>query len=314
MDFLEYDKVDPLGVLRLNLLSLGYALTPELVELIRQKDPRPLPGFAVYAVEDGVVAGQVGLFRLPMMSTEGPEDVGGAWAVCTHPTFSNRGIATRLLEEAHRRMRSAGLRFSTLATSRHRAAYSLYRRLGYEDACAFASAFAQRDALQAETDLHAELAGSDRLHLADGLFRQVAAGRLGFARRHEPFFPTMVAVGSVNVGEVWLLIDKGEVTGYALAGVLDGVLGVTDLLVLENVDVAGAVAALTRELKAPHVCVRVRRSSEIASLREAGYQIAQPDWSVFMVKPLTAEATMHDARRLFGLDTEDFLISWMDTT
>ena len=39
MKIVEYDQVDPLGVLHLNLLSLGYALTPEKVALIRRLDP-----------------------------------------------------------------------------------------------------------------------------------------------------------------------------------------------------------------------------------------------------------------------------------
>jgi len=81
------------------------------VARIRRTDPRPFPCLAVYAVEDEIVIGQVGVFRLPMISTEGREDVGGVWAVSTHPNHAGRGVATRLLEEAHTRMRPAGLRF-----------------------------------------------------------------------------------------------------------------------------------------------------------------------------------------------------------
>lgn len=33
-----------------------------------------------------------------------------------------------------------------------------------------------------------------------------------------------------------------------------------------------------------------------------------------MVKPLAAEVTAEDARRLFGIGTDRFLISWLDTT
>jgi hypothetical protein len=35
MQILEYDQVDPIQVLHLNLLSLDYALTPERVALMR---------------------------------------------------------------------------------------------------------------------------------------------------------------------------------------------------------------------------------------------------------------------------------------
>jgi hypothetical protein len=41
MQIVEYDDADPLEVLHLNLLSLGFALTPERAALIRRLDKRP---------------------------------------------------------------------------------------------------------------------------------------------------------------------------------------------------------------------------------------------------------------------------------
>jgi GNAT superfamily N-acetyltransferase len=46
-------------------------------------------------------------FSHPMISTNGREDVGGLWAVSTHPHHAGRGVASALLEEAHTRMRDA---------------------------------------------------------------------------------------------------------------------------------------------------------------------------------------------------------------
>jgi ribosomal protein S18 acetylase RimI-like enzyme len=142
---LEYDSVDPAGVLSLNMTSLDYALTLERVALIRRLDPRPFPLYGVYAIEDEIVVGQVLVYRLPMMTIEGPEHVGGICAVCTHPAFSGRGIASRLMDAAHERMRLACMRYSTLGTTRHRSAYSLYLRLGYEDVFTPTFTFARRD-------------------------------------------------------------------------------------------------------------------------------------------------------------------------
>ena len=78
MKFREYNDFDPLSVLHLTMLALDFPLTPEYVARIRRTDPRPFPCLAVYAVEDEIVIGQVGVFRLPMISTEGREDVGGS--------------------------------------------------------------------------------------------------------------------------------------------------------------------------------------------------------------------------------------------
>lgn len=314
MNIVEYDGADPLGVLYLNLISLGYALTPERVALIRQLDPRPFPFFAVYAVEDGIVAGQVGVYRLPMVTTEGPEEVGGVCAVCTHPAFSRRGLAARLLEEAHTRMRAAGLRFSTLGTARHRAAYTLYQRQGYEDVFASASTFACRDKVWRDTRLHAERAESAILSLTDNIFQRAAAGHLGFARRHKSFIPMMVATGDVGADEVWLLWNDDELIGYALAKVTESVLRVDNLLLVEGVGAATAVAALAHDPSVPYLQVRVDHPSVAASLRQAGYPLERPNWSTFMVKPLIPEVTPVDARRLVGIGTERFLISPIDVT
>jgi hypothetical protein len=61
LKIVEYDDVDLLEVLHLNLLCLGFALTPERVALIHRLDPRPFPFMALYAVEDKTVVGQVGV-------------------------------------------------------------------------------------------------------------------------------------------------------------------------------------------------------------------------------------------------------------
>ena len=159
MKILEYDDVDPLSVLQLNMLALEFGLTQEHVSHIRRTDPRTFPFFAIYAVEDDKVLGQVGVFRLPMVSTEGREDVGGLWAVSTHPHHAGRGVASRLLDEAHARMREAGLRFSTLGTNRYRVAYKLYQQHGYENMGVLATALARWETAHQPTRLRARQLG-----------------------------------------------------------------------------------------------------------------------------------------------------------
>ena len=314
MKIVEYDDVDPLEVLHLNLLCLGFTLTPERAAMIRRLDPRPFPFLALYAVEDKTVTGQVGVFRLPMISTEGPEDVGGVWAVSTHPAFSHRGTATLLLDEAHARMRAAGLRYSTLGTSRYRVAHLLYRQQEYEDIFVSASVLAHRETARRETSLRAERARADQLHLADELFEQVAANRLGFARRHSHFFASLVEMGDLNVNEIWLLWEGSRLVGYAIARVPESVLIVSDLVLHDAINPAQVVASLVKETTALYVQVRVNRPSELASWQQAGYELAQADWGTFMIKPLIPGVTPEDARRLLGIGTDRFMISWMDTT
>jgi GNAT superfamily N-acetyltransferase len=187
MKIVEYDAVDPVSVFQLTMLALDFPLTPEHAEHIRCTDPRPFPCLSVCAVEDGLVVGHVGIFRLPVITTAGREDVGGVWAVATHPGYSGRSVASSLLEEAHERMRQAGLRFSSLGTSRSGVAYRLYRRHGYEDMKVRATAQATWETAHQPTRLRAEPPEPAGYNLVEDVFDHVAQGYLGFAIRHRPF-------------------------------------------------------------------------------------------------------------------------------
>jgi GNAT superfamily N-acetyltransferase len=213
MKILEYDEIDPFDALQVSLLALGFALTPEHAAHVRQSDPRPFPFFAIYAVERDQVLGQVGVFRCPMISTHGREDVGGVWAVSTHPEHSGRGVATLLLNEAHARMRDAGLRFSTLGTSRSGVGYNVYRRLGYEDTGVFATALARGETAHRPTPLYARPPGSEGYELVENIFQRGAINYLGFAWRYTPFAPLC---DKVSLTDVCILEENRRPLGYAL--------------------------------------------------------------------------------------------------
>jgi GNAT superfamily N-acetyltransferase len=311
MKIVEYNDIDPVDVLNLNLLALDFGLTPEHAEHIRRTDPRPFPCLALYAVEAGVVMGQVGVFRLPMITTEGREDVGGVWAVSTHPQYAGKGVASQLLEEAHTRMRAAGLRFSTLGTDRFRVGYKLYCQHGYEDMNVWATALARWETAHQSSLLRAQPPGPSGYDFAEKVFEEVASDYLGFAWRHTPFVRMRDMVGLENI---WILWENDQPVGYALAHVKRTLLYISNLLLKNGTDAAEAVAAVVSGLKTSYVQVKVSRPAEIASLRGAGYRVAHPDWGAFMVKPLVPEVTVEDARRLLAIGTDRFLISWLDTT
>ena len=314
MKIFEYGQVDPVQVLHLNMLCLGFSLTPERAAMIHQEDPRTFPFFCLYAQVEGIVAGQVGVFRLPVVSTAGANEVGGVWAVSTHPLYAGRGIALGLLEEAHARMRAAGLRFSTLGTDRYRVAHRLYEKLGYEDVFSSPSVIARRDVLPSGSELRAERAGSERLPLADRLFERIAGSYLGFARRHTPFFPFLERREYLGGQELWLFWKEHEAVGYAAAFLSKSVLRIASLLLFEPIDPVAAVAAVAHQVGAPYVQVTLDRPVDRMSFLEAGFHIAEATWGTFMVKPLAAGITVGDFRRLYGVGTERFLISYMDIT
>ncbi|MEJ2600338.1 MAG: GNAT family N-acetyltransferase [Anaerolineales bacterium] len=310
MKIFEYNDVDPLQVVYLTQLALDFTLTPEAVARIRQTDPRPFPCLAIYAVEGDAVLGQVGIFRLPMISTEGREDVGGIWAVSTHPQYAGRGVASRLLEEAHTRMRAAGLRFSTLGTNRYRVAYKLYRQYGYEETNVLATALARWETAHRPTRLRAQPPGPEGYNLVEQIYQDLAEDYLGFSWRHTPF----ARLRLVNLADIWILSENSHTVGYAFAGREQTMLTISNLALQQGIDAAEAVAAVAAQLKSAYVQVKASRPVEIRSLRQAGYHVAQPTWGGFMLKPLVPEVTVEDARQLFGIGTDRFLISWLDVT
>lgn len=315
MEIVTFDEVDPVEVLHITSLSLNYALTPERAETIRKKDPRcPFPFLGVYALMDGKVAGQVGVFRLPMISVEGPEDVGGIWAVCTHPDYQRRGVAAALMEEAHRRMRAAGLRFSTLGTSRTLVAYPLYLKAGYLDAHIAASALARRDVVLQKSGLQAERVPMEDFPAIDAFQRRIAKGRTGFARRNQPFIAPMVETGRLGADEIWSFKIGGEMLGFAIAGLARNMLVVEDVLLDDQVDVCEAISALLSCFTAQYVRLTVSRLSYLSRLQKAGYQIAKARWGSFMMKSLEGETDMDDINGLFDIRSDRFLISSLDLT
>jgi len=318
MKILEYDDVDPSKVLHLTMLALDFPFTPEHAAHIRRTDPRPFPCLTVNAVEDDMVLGQVGVFRLPMISIKEREDVGGVWAVSTHPARSGRGVASALLEEAHTRMRDAGLRFSTLGTNRYRTAYKLYQQHGYVDMQVHATALAKWETAHQPTRLCAqpvaailsESKGPDGYEFVEKLFTDIAQEYLGFAWRHTPF----ARLRLVDLKDIWIVQENGHPIGYAFVHADQSMLKISNLTLKPGTDAAEAVAAVIAELKSPYIQIIITRPAEIESLRRAGYQVAHPTWDAFMVKPLIPDVTIDDARQLFGIGTDRFLISWLDLT
>jgi hypothetical protein len=110
------------------------------------------------------------------------------------------------------------------------------------------------------------------------------------------------------------LWENKVVAGYVFAHKEKPMLLIDVQLLRMDINATEAIAAITSELKASYVQVNISRPSDIVSLRRAGYRVAHPNWDAFMVKPLTPHVSIEDAHRLFGIGTDRFLISWLDTT
>lgn len=311
MNILEYNDVDPLQVLNLTMLARDFPFTPEYAAHIRRTDPRAFPCLTINAVEHDRVLGQVGVFRLPMISTQGREDVGGIWAVSTHPQHAEPGVASLLLEEAHNRMRVRGLQFSTVCTNRRHIAYRLYRQHGYVDMKIWATALARWERAHQPTRLRARPAGQEGFEFIEKIFKDLSSEYLGFAWRYTPFARLR---DKVNLDDIWTLWEDHIPVGFVFAYKENLVLNINIQILRMDVDASEVVAAVVSNLKAPYIMVTMIRPSDIVSFQRAGWQTTYPTWDAFMVKPLLPELTVDNARHSFGIGTDQFLISWLDTT
>lgn len=319
MKILEYNDVDPLQVLNLTLLALDFPFTPEYAAHIRRTDPRLFPCLTLNAVEDDDVVGVAGILRLPMVSTDGREDVGGIWAVSTHPHHAGRGIASALLDEAHTQMRDAGLRFSMLLTERHLKAYKLYHQHGYVEMNVWAKALARWETAHQPSRLRAQPAstilsesqGQDGYDFVEKIFEAIAVNYLGFAWRYRPFTRLRE---KMSLDDIWIVRENDTPVGYIHARKEGPLLETHIHLLHPDIDVVEAIAVIASKMKASYVQVGMSRPSHIAGLKRAGWQVTYPNWASFMLKPLLPELTADDARQLFGIGTDQFLISWLDVT
>lgn len=117
-----------------------------------------------------------------------------------------------------------------------------------------------------------------------------------------------------NLDDIWIVLENNAPVGYVFAHKGSSMLRINIQALRSDIDATESVAAVVSEITSSYVQVTMSRPSDIASLRRAGWQVAHPNWSAFMVKPLTPDMTVEDARHRFGIGTDRFLISWLDTT
>jgi hypothetical protein len=175
----------------------------------------------------------------------------------------------------------------------------------------WATALARWETAHQPTRLRARPPGSKGFDFIEKIFKNIASDYLGFAWRHTPFARLR---DKVSLEDIWVLWENNAPVGYFFAHKNNLMLQINIQLLRMDIDAAEAVSAIVSELKASYVQVTISRPSDIASLQRAGFMVAHPNWGAFMVKPLVPGVTVEDARRLFGMGTDRFLISWLDTT
>ncbi len=86
------------------------------------------------------------------------------------------------------------------------------------------------------------------------------------------------------------------------------------MLLISEINVIDAISSLVTKLSARYVQIRSTGYSITDKLRKNCDYVVPQDWGTFMIKPLTSEVKKTDLTNLFGINTDQFMFSWLDST
>ncbi len=168
--------------------AFWWPISPADMEKIINLDVRLKNGPVGFcAVDNGKLAGFVGVLDIPTKTASGKEEmVGGIWCVATSPSFVKRGICKMLMDEAHRYFKDKKYPFSFLQTSRTLIAYDIYVKMEYveiEKVNRYPEAYRVFQKDKVEKKLEAKL-DPEKIR---GIYQEFVKDRTGFVIRQKDF-------------------------------------------------------------------------------------------------------------------------------
>lgn len=317
-----YDELDDLSQLTsLYHLSLNWSVTPELFEKKRQNDDRYVPEFGLFsATSDDMIVGAVFLMEILTRTLKGKLLVGGINAVATRPGYQRRGVMTALMTRCHEYFHERRLEYCFLTTSQTLGAYTMYKKLGYNDLAIREIAWKQAetptlpDKTLAVTDFQKE----DNSEVAR-IFREATKGSYGFVYRPENFLEARID-GPFTKPEptknMRLAKLNDRVDGY-IYWEPSPQLGIcTEILALDKSSFLSLLANAKKTFlnKALVIHCQGLTKREKKWLQSAHYRTGIPTYGTVMIKSLRSQTALRSMRTLFGVDQDLFRMGVWDST
>ncbi len=296
MRVLEYSELTPDQRRRAAGTELSDGEPPSLCERINRLRLRGAPylGYvSFHAVDRGVPVARLGSTRVTFVPAAGdPEKVLGITDVITRSDALRRHFATRLMETAHERARSEGIRWAFLWTHRAWGAHRLYERLGYRDV--YSPDLVTRRVSERPRPGRRAV----RLRIGrrgDGvrlerLLEEASERRVGFSRRSRGWFAAAIRMGWRTPRSFRLVYADGRPVGYALVN-LDRHDLVSREIVLPAPEHQGPFLEALEELaRGRWIGIRLTTFVREAAreLARRGYDRVPYDHAVLMAAPLRA--------------------------
>ncbi|MFH0931328.1 MAG: GNAT family N-acetyltransferase [Candidatus Zixiibacteriota bacterium] len=283
MKIVTYRQLEPKDSFMLLMdQSFWWPLSPSQLEKIINLDIRLKNGPVGFcAVENGNLAGFVGVMDIPTRTVSGNEEtVGGIWCVATSPRFAKRGICKTLMDRAHQYFQEKKYNFSFLVTSRTIIAYAIYVKMGYVEV---EKVNLYPEAYKVFNEVKPEMKSETGLDSAKifNIYQEYVKDKTGFVARQKDFLKLF--------SERTRFDEKKSIrveNGYALVG---GPREVARIMELVSLDERTYHKLLDQvEAFAPNgVIDRMITDKKLLEIyKDRGYRIEEGDHGVVMVKKL----------------------------
>lgn len=274
-------------------------------------DPRRLgrehqyPPFADYlglcALDEGKLVASVTVHRFPFRTREGEVISAGLGSVATLPTHRGRGLARKLVEEAHAREREAGIPFCFLYTGRSNVAHTLYEHLGYRDVLEFPRAVRHIPARARRLPagwVWRKARATDR-QVVEHIHALRTRNALGFTRRGFDWW---------SGPSGWFLVERdGRPRGYGQVEVQGKIKGCHEAIGLDRAARRVVLSALEGHAAGSWLLLGSASMRELGTERaRARYTLSPGSYGVLMAAPLKTPTDAQNLGHLLGVDSPTF--------
>ncbi len=296
MKIVRYDDVEDWQMSELTLSCFGHPHSVERTEKEIRTDER-LPewgGKLFLKNEDEEVLGTASLLYPRARTVNGIEKVGGIKSVCSRPSKARKGVARKLLNELHDKMRKKSVNYSTLYTWKGFVAHNLYQDLGYRDLHKIPMAYKKVEDKSSPVRLES---GKDS-EFVKKLYEKSVDNLYGLTVREDSFWEVADVLGHPNNDHLHIAYEGGEKIGYALFKQRRNHMLCNEICAMEERDVSKILAAMEERSSTDYIVNKWVNPNYREIFEEYGYRYYDDNWGRVMVKNL--DGSVEEALEAFN--------------
>jgi predicted acetyltransferase len=313
MEILRYDEIDQQEAFMLNINALWFPFTPTRISTRIKNDDRWSRDSCLYLVDKGKILSQVAALRIPTKTVDGEETILGVAEVATHPAFTRKGYAAKLMNMFHDRSREEGIRIAFLLTRSSFVAYNLYLKLGYRDLVYFPKCSKPLVRKKKPKDSILRKLKKKDIDKLDDIFDRFSRDLLGFVVRQKRYFDWRLKVSEPLKTMIQVVETKDGVGGYILKRETGGDVFVEEMVVPSKKNLDRIFSEVERGEKGDYITVFPlggRKQEEY--MRSRGYYVDEFSFGTVMAAPLKRSLTHKEIKRLYGVNEGKFCMLELD--